>query len=46
MHCQVHINKVKVKLSLLLIKHHHMKAYREVEIQLHAFLTLALDGDE
>jgi len=31
------IDKAKVKLSLWLIKHHFMKAYRGVEIQLHAF---------
>jgi len=31
------INKAKVKLSLWLIKHHCMKAYKGVEISLHAF---------
>jgi hypothetical protein len=32
----------KVHLSLSLIKHHAIKRYGEVEIQLHIFLTLAL----
>jgi hypothetical protein len=36
--------KVKVKLSLCLTKHHTMTTYGGVEVQLHAFLTLALDG--
>jgi hypothetical protein len=38
------IDKVKVK-SLCIIKHHAM-TYGGVELQLHAFLTSALDGDE
>jgi len=29
---------------LCLTKHHAMKTYWEVEVELHAFLTLALDG--
>jgi hypothetical protein len=41
-----HFNKVKVKLSLRLTKHHAMKTYWGVEVQLHACLTSALDGDE
>jgi hypothetical protein len=32
--------------SLFLIKHHVMKTYRGVKIQLHAFLMLALDEGE
>jgi hypothetical protein len=38
--------KVKVKLSLCLTKNHTMKTYWGVEVELHAFLTSALDGDE
>jgi hypothetical protein len=38
--------KVKVKLSLYLTKQHAMKTYWGVEVQLHAFLTSATDGDE
>jgi len=34
----------QIKLSLCLTKHHAMKTYWGVEIQLHAFLTSALDG--
>jgi len=40
---------VKVKLSLcflFLTEHHAMKAYWGVKVQIHAFLNLALDGDE
>jgi hypothetical protein len=33
-------------LSLCLTKHHAMKTYWRVDIQRHAFLTSALDGDE
>jgi hypothetical protein len=36
-------NDVKV-VSLCLTKHHAMKTYWEVELQLHAFLTSALEG--
>jgi hypothetical protein len=38
------VSKVKVKLSLCLTKHHAMKVWWEVEVQIHAFLTSALDG--
>jgi hypothetical protein len=38
--------EVKVKLSLCLTKHHAMKMYWGVEVQLHPFLTSALAGDE
>jgi len=34
---------VKVKLSLCLTKHHALKTYWRVEVQLHAFLISALD---
>jgi hypothetical protein len=33
-------------LSVRLIKHHAMKMYGEVDIQLHAFLNWAVNGDE
>jgi hypothetical protein len=36
--------KVKVKLPLCLTKHHAMKVYWGMEVQLHTFLTSALDG--
>jgi hypothetical protein len=39
------LGKVKVK-SLCLAKHHAMKTYWGVEVQLHAFLAWALDGSE
>jgi hypothetical protein len=38
--------KGKVKLSLCLIKHYAMKAYEGVDVQIHIFLTSALDGGE
>jgi hypothetical protein len=38
--------KGNVKLFLCLIKYHTMKMDGGVEVQLHAFLTLALDGGE
>jgi hypothetical protein len=40
--------KVKLKLSLcsFLTEHHAMKVYWGVKVQLHAFLTSALDGGE
>jgi hypothetical protein len=39
-------SKVKVKLSLCLTKYHAVKVYEGVVVQLHAFLTSAVDGDE
>jgi hypothetical protein len=36
----------KVKLSLCLTKYHTIKTYCGVEVYLHAFLTLALDGSD
>jgi hypothetical protein len=38
--------KVKVKLSLVLIKHHTNKTNVVVEVFLHSFFTLTLDGRE
>jgi hypothetical protein len=38
--------KVKVMLSLCLTKQNAMKTYWGVEVHLHAFLTLTLDGGE
>jgi hypothetical protein len=40
------LKTVNVKLSLCLTKHHTVKTYDGVLIQLHAFLTLVLDGSE
>jgi hypothetical protein len=40
------LKKVKVRLSLCLTKHHSIKAYWWMEVYLHAFLALALDGGE
>jgi len=37
---------VKVMLSLCLTKHHAMKMQWGVEVQLHAFLSSAIDGGE
>jgi hypothetical protein len=43
----VHEHKrLRENLSLRLIQHHAMNTYGEVEAQLHAFLTAALDGRE
>jgi hypothetical protein len=36
----------KIKLSLCLTKHHTMKMYWGVEVELHVLLTSALDGGE
>jgi hypothetical protein len=35
----------KGKVVPVLIRHHPVKTYGEVEITIHAFLTLALGGD-
>jgi len=37
---------VNMKLSLCLTKHHVMKTQGRIEVQFHALLTSALDGDE
>jgi hypothetical protein len=37
---------VKVQSSLCLIKHRSMKKYAEMEVQIHVFLTSALDIGE
>jgi hypothetical protein len=42
----IYTHVVKVKLSLCLTKHHAMKTYWGVEVQLHAFFSWALDGGE
>jgi hypothetical protein len=39
-------DKVKVKMSLCLIKHYAMKMYRGVEVWFHVFLASALFGGE
>jgi hypothetical protein len=38
--------KVKVNVSLFLTKYQAMKKYSGMEVQLHAFLTSALDGSD
>jgi len=49
MFCQyrvgIGVTGIKVKLSLSLNKHHAMKTYWGVEVQIHAFLTSALSGN-
>jgi hypothetical protein len=40
------VEESEVIFSLCLIKHHAMKTVGRVEVQLHAFLTLALGGGE
>jgi hypothetical protein len=47
--CKLHFSNnafywVNVKVSLYLIKHHAMKTYEGVEVQLQSFLTLAPDA--
>jgi hypothetical protein len=37
---------IYVKLSLCLTKHHYIKTYWGVKVELHAFLTSELDGGE
>jgi len=37
---------IKIELSLCLFNYHTMKTFEVVEVQLHAFLTSALDGGE
>jgi hypothetical protein len=37
---------VRVKVSVSFIEHHTMKTYEGVEVQLHAFLTLAVVGGD
>ena len=45
--CSVWVGrKVKLNLSLCLIKYHFVKTPEGMEVQLHAFLTAALDGHE
>ena len=36
--------ELKLNLPLFLIKHHSMKACRDVEVQVHAFLTSEVEG--
>jgi hypothetical protein len=38
--------RVRVKLSVVLIKHHKMKKYGVVEVLIHSFFISELDGDE
>jgi len=41
-----HFSLINVKLFMCLIKHHSMKAYGGVEVQLHPSFASALDGGE
>jgi len=36
--------ELKLNLPLFLIKHRSIKAYRDVEVQVHAFLTSEVEG--
>ena len=40
------ISLIMVKFPLWLIKHHDMKAFCRMEVQLHAFLITVVDGHE
>jgi hypothetical protein len=42
----IRYHKISAELSLCFIKHHAKKTYGGIQVQLHAFSALALDGDE
>jgi len=44
--CPLSSNCVKLGKSLCLTKQHHMNAYGGVEVQLHAFLNSAYNGQD
>jgi hypothetical protein len=39
-----HKNRIRVGFSLCFIEYHAMKTYGAIQVQLHAFSALALDG--
>lgn len=42
----IKIIRTKINFALCLIKHHALKSYGAVEVLIHTFLTLVVDGSE